>query len=163
MHQEHPLHPSASAPFSKAAFTAAANRQLSLALDRWPTPLDNGHYDIQAAHRQAFEQRCAAGRVCIELWVLEVVPDLFIQASSVVLGAVERRTPLKLTARNRHDSPEAALRAAAWKAAREFRSTRRNSGLYPEHETTLLRAGNWLDDVLQQCDYLLERQTKLFA
>lgn len=138
-------------------------QQLSLSLDRWPIPLDNGFYDRAVAHRQAFEQRCAGGRVNIVLWVLEVVPDLYIQACEVVLGPVQRDTPLRLTPRNRYDSPEAALRAAAWKATRELKTNRRASGLYPEHQSTLLRATNWLEDVLRQCDYLLERQVKLFG
>lgn len=99
----------------------------------------------------------------IVLWVLEVVPDLYIQACEVVLGPVQRDTPLRLTPRNRYDSPEAALRAAAWKATRELKTNRRASGLYPEHQSTLLRATNWLEDVLRQCDYLLERQVKLFG
>lgn len=99
----------------------------------------------------------------MELWVLEVVPDLYIQACDVVLGDVSRTTPLRLTPRNRHDTPEAALRAAAWKAARDLKSSRRASGLLPDNQSVLLRAENWLDDVLRQCDYLLERQAKLFA
>ena len=140
-----------------------STRQLSLSLDRWPVPLENGHYDRDAAHRQAFEQRCAGGRVCVELWVLEVVPDLFIQASDVVLGDVHCATPLRLTPGNRHDTPEAAMRAAAWRAARELKARRKASGLYPEHQSTLMRAANWLEDVLRQCDYLLERQAKLFG
>lgn len=137
--------------------------QLSLCLDRWPIALDNGLYDETAAHRQAFEQRCGNGRVSISLWVLEVVPDLFIQASEVVLGDICRRTTLKLTRRNRFDSPEAALLAAVTKAARELKTNRRASGLYPDYQSTFLRAENWLDDLMQQCDYLLERQVKLFS
>lgn len=140
-----------------------SRQQLSLPLDRWPVPFDNGLYDPEVAHRQAFEQRCAAGRVCVILWVLEVAPGLYIQASEVVLGELRCQTTLKLTSRNRHDNPESALRAAASKAARELKAKRRSSGLYPEHQTTLLRAANWLDDVLNQCDYLLERQVNLFA
>lgn len=138
-------------------------QQLALTLDRWPVPLANGHYDRAAAHRQAFEQRCAGGRVCIVLWVLEVVPDLYIQACDVILGEVRRGTLLRLTPGNRYDSPEAALRAAAWKAARELKANRRASGLYPEYQSTLLRAANWLDDQLRQCDHLLECQVKLFG
>ncbi|NLC35820.1 MAG: hypothetical protein GX772_05160, partial [Alcaligenaceae bacterium] len=76
-------------------------RQLSLSLDRWPVPLDNGLYDRAAAHRQVFEQRCAGGGVYITLWVLEIVPDLYIQACEVVLGEIRRETPLRLTPRNR--------------------------------------------------------------
>ncbi|MFT0850824.1 hypothetical protein VRY85_08580 [Achromobacter sp. F4_2707] len=138
-------------------------RQLSLSLDRWPVPLDNGLYDRAVAHRQAFEQRCAGGTVSITLWVLEVVPDLYIQACEVVLGGIRRETPLRLSPRNRYDSPEAALRAAAQKAARELKNHRRSSGLYPDHQSTLLRATNWLEDMLQQCDYLLDRQVNLFG
>lgn len=138
-------------------------RQLSLSLDRWPAPLGNGLYDREAAHRQAFDQRCAGGRVCIAVWVLEVVPDLYIQACEVVLGDVRRATPLRLTPRNRYDSPEAALRAAVSKASRELKANRRASGLYPQNQTTLLRAANWLDELMRQCDYLLERQVKLFG
>lgn len=141
----------------------AAPAQLSLSLDRWPVPLDSGVYDRDAAYHQAFEQRCGHGRVCISLWVLEVVPDLFIQASEVTLGEICRATTLKLTRRNRFDSPEAALLAAVTKAARELKVNRRASGLYPEYQSTLLRAENWLDDLMQQCDYLLERQVKLFS
>lgn len=95
--------------------------------------------------------------------MLEVVPDLYIQACDLELGEIRRGTLLRLTARNRHDTPEAALRIAAGKAARELKSNRRASGLFPESQTALLRAENWLDDILQQCDYLLERQVKLFA
>ena len=139
-----------------------SSEQLNLSLDRWPVPLPNGDYDRETAHRRAFEQRCVGGRVCVELWVLEVVPDLYIQACAVTLGEVARVTPLRLTPRNRHDTPEAALRAAAWKAARDLKLNRKASGLWPACQGTLLRAENWLDDVLKQCDYLLERQTKLF-
>jgi len=148
------------------AVTGAVNpvaRQLSLSLDRWPAPLGNGFYEPAAAHRQAFEQRCAGGRVCIAVWVLEVAPELYIQACEVVLGNIRRQTPLRLTPRNRYDSPEAALRAAVQKAARELKGNQRASGLYPEHRSTLLRAVNWLEDLRQQCDYLLDRQVNLFG
>ena len=141
----------------------SAARQLSLTLDRWPVPLADGSYDHAAAHRQAFEQRCAGGKVGIVLWVLEVVPELYIQACEVVLGDLKRDTPLKLSVRNRYDSPEAALRAAVWKASKELKTHRRASGLYPEHQSTLLRAANWLDELMSQCDYLLDKQVKLFA
>lgn len=140
-----------------------SRQQLSLSLDRWPIPLDNGHYERAAAHRQAFEQRCLGGKVCIVLWVLEVAPDIYIQACDVVLGELRRETPLRLTRGNRHDNPEEALRAAAWKATKELKANRRASGLYPANQSTLLRAANWLDDVLRQCDHLLERQVKLFG
>lgn len=145
------------------ALAASVARQLSLSLDRWPVPQGDGSYDHQAAHRQAFEQRCSAGRICIELWVLEVVPDLYIQACDIELGAIRRGTPLRMTPGNRYDTPEAALRVAARKAARELKANRRASGLYPDSHTALLRAANWLEDILQQCDYLLERQVKLFG
>ena len=147
----------------KASRPAGVPTQLNLSLDRWPVPLENGLYDRQDAHCQAFEQRCGSGRVCISLWVLEVVPDLFIQASEVVLADICRSTPLKLTLRNRYDNPEAALLAAVNKATRELKLNRRASGLLPDYQTTLLRAENWLDDLMQQCDYLLERQVKLFS
>lgn len=138
-------------------------QQLSLSLDRWPVPLDDGRYDRAAAHRQAFEQRCAGGRICIELLVLEVVPDLYIQACDVQLAEVRSSTLLRLTPRNRHRSPEEALKAAAHKAMRELKANRRASGLYPESQSALLRASNWLEDILQQCDYLLDRQVNLFG
>lgn len=137
-------------------------RQLALTLDRWPVPLADGNYDRECAHRHVFEQRCGGGKVSIQLLVLEVVPDLYIQASEVVLGELCRATPLRLTRRNRFDSPEAALLTAVLRAMRELKLNRRASGLYPEYETTLLRATNWLDDLMQQCDYLLERQARLF-
>ncbi len=138
-------------------------QQLNLALDRWPVPAPDGAYDRSDAHRQAFEQRCAGGRICIELWVLEVVPDLYVQACDVQLAELRRSTPLRLTPRNRHASPEEALRAAARKALRELKANRKASGLYPESQSALLRASNWLEDILHQCDYLLERQANLFA
>ena len=138
-------------------------RQLSLSLDRWPIPGQGGVYERAAAHRQAFEQRCAGGKVSIDLWVLEVVPDLYIQACDVQLADLCRSTPLRLTPRNRYDAPEAALRAAAQKAMREIKANRKASGLYPQSQSTLLRAGNWLEDILGQCDYLLEQQVKLFG
>ncbi|HLV29218.1 MAG TPA: hypothetical protein VKY60_08875 [Burkholderiaceae bacterium] len=138
-------------------------QQLHLSLDRWPVPTADGFYDRQLAHRYAFEQRCTAGRICVELWVLEVVPDLYIQACDLELGAVQRSTPLRLTPGNRHDSPEAALRVAARKAVRELKMSRQASGLYPESQTQWLRAANWLEEILQQCDYLLEKQVKLFG
>src|SRR5690606_15481213 len=90
----------------------AAVHQLSLSLDRWPVPLADGSYDRESAHRHVFEQRCGGGKVCISLLVLEVVPDLYIQASELVLGEIRRSTALRLTARNRFDSPEAALLAS---------------------------------------------------
>ena len=136
---------------------------LNLSLDRWPLPAENGHYNRGAAHRQIFEQRCPGGRICIELWVLEVIPDLYIQACDVRLAEVHRSSALKLTPRNRHDTPEAALRAAAQRALRDLKSSRKASGLYPESQNALVRAENWLEDILQQCDYLLERQVKLFG
>lgn len=137
--------------------------QLNLSLDRWPVPQADGVYDARAAHRQAFEQRTQDGRVVIELWVLEVIPDLYIQACAVQLGENRRDTLLRLNARNRFQTPEAALRAAAQKAARELKAVRRAAGLHPESKTVLLRAANWLDDILQHCDYVLERQVKLFG
>ncbi|NYT24968.1 hypothetical protein H0A73_15320 [Alcaligenaceae bacterium] len=141
----------------------AGPRQLSLALDRWPAPVAGGLYDRAAAHRQAFEQRCLGGRVAIELWVLEVVPDLYIQACEVQVGELRRSTPLRLSMRNRYHAPEAALRAAAQKAAREMKALGRASGTDAENRTVLLRAANWLDDILTHCAYLLERQVKLFG
>jgi len=147
---------------AKVAAAAHASAQLSLSLDRWPIPLANGLYDRDCAHRQAFEQRCGAQRISITLWVLEVVPDLYIQSCELLLGEICRSTKLKLTPRNRFDSPEAALLAAVTKAARELKTNRRASGLYPEYESALLRAANWLDDLMEQCDYLLERQVNLF-
>ena len=141
----------------------AAPAQLSLSLDRWPVPTVCGVYDRDCAHRQAFEQRCGGGRICISLWVLEVVPDLYIQSCEVVLGEISRSTQLKLTRRNRFDSPEAALLAAVTRATRELKTNKRASGLYPEYQSALLRAANWLDDLMQQCDYLLERQVNLFS
>jgi len=137
-------------------------RQLSLSLDRWPVPLEGGDYDHAAAHRQAFEQRCPGGRIVIELWILELVPGLYIQACGLELGEIRRGTLLRLAPGNRYDSPEAALRAAASRAAREFRAGRARSGLYPESRAVLLKAERWLEDILRQCDYLLERQAKLF-
>lgn len=148
---------------AKVVAAAHAPAQLSLSLDRWPIPLENGLYDRERAHRQAFEQRCGGGRVSINLWVLEVVPDLYIQSSEVVLGEICRSTQLKLTQRNRFDSPEAALLAAVTRATREMKLNKRASGLYPEYQSALLRAANWLDDLMQQCDYLLERQVNLFS
>lgn len=141
----------------------AAACQLALSLDRWPVPLPDGSYDRENAHRYSFEQRCGGGRVSINLLVLEVVPDLYIQASELVLGDVCRGTALRLTARNRFDSPEAALLASVNRAARELKMNRRASGLYPDYQSTLLRATNWMEDIMQQCDYLLERQAKLFS
>ncbi|HLU00969.1 MAG TPA: hypothetical protein VKZ70_14650 [Burkholderiaceae bacterium] len=138
-------------------------RQLALSLDRWPVPLPDGSYDRESAHRYGFEQRCGGGRVCINLLVLEVVPDLYIQASEIILGEICKSTALRLSARNRFDSPEAALLASVNRAARELKQSRRASGLYPEYQTTLLRATNWMEDIMQQCDYLLERQAKLFS
>ena len=139
------------------------SQQLSLSLDRWPVPLPDGVYERAGAYRQAFEQRCAGGRICVELWVLEVVHGLYIQACDVHLGQVHKGTLLKMTPRNRHHSPEKALRAAARKAMRELKANRKASGLYPENESAFLRAGNWLEDVLHQCDYLLDRQVNLFG
>lgn len=150
-------------PYPSIRSATVRSQQLSLSLDRWPIPGSDGTYERSAAHRQAFEHRCAGGRICIELWVLEVVPDLYIQAIDVQLGEVVRSTPLRVTPRNRYDTPEAALRAAARKAARELKSNRRTSGLYPENQSAFLRATNWLEDVLDQCDYLLERQVNLFG
>lgn|GEM_PF-5657907 len=139
------------------------SQQLSLSLDRWPIPSPTGVYDRALAHRQAFEQRCAGGRICIELWVLEVVPDLYVQACDVYLGRLHTSTPLRLTPKNRHHTPEEALRAAARKALRELKANKKASGLYPESESALLRASNWLDDVLLQCEYLLDKQVNLFS
>jgi len=149
--------------FRVAECNTVWRQQLSLSLDRWPIPGQDGVYERAAAHRQAFEQRCASGRVSIELWVLEVVPDLYIQACEVQLADICKSTPLRLTPRNRHDSPEQALQAAAQKALRIMKTKRKTSGLYPESQSTLLRATNWLEDILQQCDYLLDRQVNLFA
>lgn len=163
MRQKFPMSIKSPGRNAKTALIAGEPAQLSLSLDRWPVPLNNGVYDRQSAHCQAFEQRCGINRVCINLWVLEVVPDLFIQASEVMLAEICRSTPLKLTPRNRYDSPEAALLAAVNRAARELKLHRRASGLLPEYQTTLLRAENWLEDLMQQCDYLLERQVKLFS
>ena len=99
----------------------------------------------------------------MELWVLEVVQDLYVQACDVHLAHVHKGTLLRITPRNRHHSPEEALRAAAQKAMRELKANRKASGLYPENQSALLRASNWLEDVLHQCDYLLERQVNLFS
>lgn len=148
----------------RAAKTAAADtRQLSLSLDRWPIPLGGGLYDAAQAHRQAFEQRCAKGRVSVELLVLEVIPDLYIQACELQLAELRDGTVLRLTPGNRYDTPEAALRASARKAGAILKARRKASGLYPECQSTLLRATNWLEDILHQCDYLLDRQVNLFA
>ena len=140
-----------------------SRQQLNLSLDRWPVPLDGGDYDAAQAHRQSFEQRCAKGRVGIDLLVLEVVPDLYIQACEVQLGELQEVTRLRLTPANRYASPEEAVQAAARKALRIIKAKRKASGLYPECQGTLLRAGNWLEDILQQCDYLLDRQVNLFG
>lgn len=138
-------------------------QQLSLDLDRWPIPQAGGLYDAAHAHKQAFDQRCSKGRVYIELQVLEVVPDLYIQACALQLAHLRAGTQLKLTPRNRYDTPEAALRVAGRKALTTLKSKRRASGLYPDCQSTLLRAENWLEDILLQCDYLLERQVNLFS
>lgn len=140
-----------------------SRQQLSLALDRWPIPVDGALYDNADAHRQVFEQRCAKGVVCIELFVLEVVPDTYIQACQVQLADISDGTPLRMTPRNRYDTPEEAVQVAAKKAMRLIKSRRKQSGLYPECQSTLLRAENWLEDVLHQCEYLLDRQVKLFG
>jgi len=160
-------HPEASQEEGDSAVRAAGRllqpQQLNLSLDRWPAPQADGVYDATAAHRQAFEQRTQGGRVVVELWVLEVIPDLYIQACAVQLGENRRCTLLRMNARNRFQTPEAALRAAAQKAARELKAVRRAAGLHPESKTALLRAANWLDDILRHCDYVLERQVKLFG
>ncbi len=150
--------------FQVHAVTATPDvRQLSLALDRWPIPLNGGLYDAAEAHRQVFDQRCAKGRVCIELLVLEVIPDLYIQACELQLADLRVGTALRLRPSNQYDTPEAALRAAARKAGTLLKAKRKASGLFPECQSTLLRATNWLEDILYQCDYLLDRQVNLFA
>jgi len=147
-----------------SAGTAGAHaRQLSLSLDRWPVPMDGGRYEATQAYRQVFDQRCAKGRVCIELQVLEIIPELYIQACALQLGDLRDGTVLRLTRVNRYDTPEAALRVAARKAVAILKAKRKASGLYPECQGTLLRATNWLEDILQQCDYLLDRQVNLFG
>ena len=149
--------------FRRVEYTLVSRQQLSLALDRWPVPVEDNLYDNANAHRQAFEQRCAKGVVCIELFVLEVVPDLYIQACQVRLADLCDGTALRLTPRNRYGSPEEAVQAAATKAMRLMKARRRQSGLLqvpiPPYYA---RKTGWKTSCIN-ANILLDRQVKLFG
>lgn len=131
--------------------------QLGWCLNGWPTSDSIGRYCSSLAHRTIFDQSSRSGGVLIELLVLQIFEDTYIQACSVRVGRFSHEQVLSLRTGKRFTNPDLAFHTGLLRAQRLIRKYRSNREVPP-----VSGAMSWVTEQIAQSTYRLERQLTLF-